>query len=118
MSNNFDLVKFLTENKLTNNAKALVKEYEHHYSLVNGECRKYNDEGEYTVVSMSYCRYNEGEVNEEHGGYIESMGDDFHTAVDTLAKAWAEWKNGPATEPEDIDLARQDIMEYIASMLK
>ena len=43
---------------------ATIKEYEHHYEIRNGECRKYNDEGEYTVVSMSYCRYNEGEVKE------------------------------------------------------
>jgi len=37
-----------------------VNEYEHHYRVVGGQCRKYNDEGDYTVVSMSYCRYNEG----------------------------------------------------------
>lgn len=33
-----------------------LKEYEHHYEVRNGECRRYNDEGEYTVVSMHYCR--------------------------------------------------------------
>jgi hypothetical protein len=33
-----------------------LKEYEHHYEVRNGECRRYNDEGEYTVVSMHHCR--------------------------------------------------------------
>ena len=33
-----------------------LNEYEQHYEVRNGECRRYNDEGEYTVVSMSYCR--------------------------------------------------------------
>jgi len=32
-----------------------LNEYEHHYEKVNGECRKYNDEGDYTVVSDYYC---------------------------------------------------------------
>jgi hypothetical protein len=39
-----------------NEKKEELKEYEHHYEVRNGECRRYNDEGEYTVVSMSYCR--------------------------------------------------------------
>lgn len=34
-----------------------LKEYENDdYRVVNGQCRRYNDEHEYTVVSMSYCR--------------------------------------------------------------
>ena len=33
-----------------------LKEYEQHYEMVNGQCRRYNDEGEYTVVSDFYCR--------------------------------------------------------------
>ena len=33
-----------------------LKEYEHHYEMVNGQCRRYNDEGEYDVVSSHYCR--------------------------------------------------------------
>jgi uncharacterized protein YdaT len=34
-----------------------LKEYENDdYRVVNGECRRYNDEHEYVVVSMSYCR--------------------------------------------------------------
>lgn len=44
-----------------------VNEYEHHYRLVGGECRKYNDEGDYSVVSMSYCRYNEGKDYDKDG---------------------------------------------------
>jgi hypothetical protein len=38
------------------NEKDTLKEYEHHYEVRNGECRRYNDEGEYTVVSMHHCR--------------------------------------------------------------
>ena len=35
--------------------KQSLKEYEHHYEVRNGQCRRYNDEGEYTVVSSHYC---------------------------------------------------------------
>lgn len=38
------------------NEKNNIKEYEQHYKMVNGECRRYNDEGEYTVVSSHHCR--------------------------------------------------------------
>jgi len=96
---------------------ATIKEYEHHYRKVGGECRKYNDEGDYTVVSMQYCQYNEGEVNELHGGYLEVMGDEFHIAAKEIAKAWSKWKNGPATESEDIEPARQDVLEFLKSMV-
>jgi len=105
---------------------ATIKEYEHHYEIRNGECRKYNDEGEYTVVSMSYCRYNEGEVKEgekdqyadANGGYVEAMGPDFDNGVDLIAKAWSTWINGPATEPEDLGPARADVLAYIKSILR
>jgi len=36
-------------------SKETLKEYEHHYKMVNGQCRRYNDEGEYDVVSSHYC---------------------------------------------------------------
>jgi len=156
MSNNFDLRKFLTENKLTSTAKAItewddksvkdyadamstafgnkpkdkdkekssVNEYEHHYRKVGGECRKYNDEGDYTVVSMHYCQYNEAEkekqeapISEMNGGYIETMGDEFEEAMDLLAAAWSKWKNGPATEEYDIAPARADVLSYVKSVL-
>jgi hypothetical protein len=39
------------------NEKDNLKEYENDdYRVVNGECRRYNDEHEYVVVSMSNCR--------------------------------------------------------------
>ena len=38
------------------NEETAINEYEQHYEIRNGECRRYNDEGEYTVVNMSYCR--------------------------------------------------------------
>ena len=37
-------------------SKDTLKEYEHHYEMVNGQCRRYNDEGDYEVVSSHYCR--------------------------------------------------------------
>ncbi len=104
---------------------ATVNEYEHHYRKVGGECRKYNDEGDYTVVSMHYCQYNEAEeekqkapISEMNGGYVEAMGPDFDEAVDLLSHAWNQWKNGPATEDEDIEPAKADILEYVKSLLK
>jgi hypothetical protein len=33
-----------------------LNEYEHHYEMVNGQCRRYNDEGDYEVVAHHYCR--------------------------------------------------------------
>ena len=36
--------------------ESILNEYEHSYEEVNGKCRRYNDEGEYTIVSMNYCR--------------------------------------------------------------
>ena len=43
-------------NEEVSKKKEGLKEYEQHYEIVNGQCRRYNDEGEYTVVSMHYCR--------------------------------------------------------------
>jgi len=100
---------------------ATIKEYEHHYEIRNGECRKYNDEGDYTVVSMQYCQYNEGEKDQyadANGGYVEAMGPDFDNGVDLIAKAWSTWINGPATEPEDLGPARADVLAYIKSILR
>ena len=58
--------------------------------------------------------------NEQHVdlGYIECMGDDFHIAVKEIAKAWVLWKNGPATEDEDIAPAKEEVMYFISEMLK
>jgi hypothetical protein len=55
---------------------------------------------------------------QEQGGYVEVMGPDFDQAIELLQSAWIEWKNGPATEPEDIPQAKQDILGYIASLLR
>ena len=58
--------------------------------------------------------------NEQHVdlGYIECMGEDFHIAVKEIAKAWVLWKNGPATEAEDIAPAKEEVMYFISEMLK
>ena len=55
---------------------------------------------------------------QESEGYVEVMGPDFDQAIELLQSAWIEWKNGPMTEPEDIPQAKQDIIGYIASLLK
>lgn len=89
MSNNFDLRKFLSENKLTATAKVLTKE-------------EFNTEAP---------------VSEMNGGYIEVMGPDFDEATDLLSHAWNQWKNGPATEEEDIELAKADILQYIKAVI-
>lgn len=51
-------------------------------------------------------------------GYIEVMGDDFHKAAQQLAKAWVLWKTGPATEEEDIEPAKEEVMYFLSQMLK
>lgn len=55
---------------------------------------------------------------QESEGYVEVMGPDFDQAIELLQSAWKEWKNGPVTEPEDIVPAKQDILGYIASLLR
>ena len=55
---------------------------------------------------------------QEQGGYVEVMGPRFDEAIEMIQSAWVEWKNGPMTEPEDIPQAKQDILDYIASLLK
>ena len=55
---------------------------------------------------------------QESEGYIEVMGPDFDQAIELLQSAWKEWKNGRATEPTDIPQAKQDILEYIGSLIK
>ena len=55
---------------------------------------------------------------QEQGGYVEVMGPDFEEAIELLKSAWVEWKNGPMTEPEDIPQAKQDIIDYIGSLLQ
>lgn len=57
------------------------------------------------------------ESEEQHGGYVEVLGPDFDDAVELIQSAWEDWKNGPATEPEDIAQAKEDIINYITSLL-
>jgi NAD/NADP transhydrogenase alpha subunit len=90
MSNNFDLRKFLAENKLTHTAKA---------------------------INENFPPQPETSVNESEG-YVEVMGDEFDAAVEEIAQAWMRWKEGPMTEPEDIEPAKADILDYIKSMLR
>ena len=55
---------------------------------------------------------------QEGGGYVEVMGPRFDEAIEAIQLAWEEWKNGPMTEPEDIPQAKQDILDYLTSLLK
>ena len=106
MSNNFDLRKFLAENKLTTTSKSInentFKDYADAQALKK---REKEQEGEKPISEMN-------------GGYIEVMGDEFEVAVEEIVQAWEKWKNGPATEPEDLEPAKEDILEYIKAMLK
>jgi hypothetical protein len=61
---------------------------------------------------------NEETALTESEGYVEVMGEEFDQAVEEIALAWEKWKNGPATEPEDIEPAKVDILDYIKSMLR
>jgi hypothetical protein len=55
-----------------------------------------------------------------HGGYLEllEMNPDFEEGARLLLNAWSEWKEGPMTEPQMVDEARQDILAYLSSMMR
>lgn len=93
MSNNFDLRKFLAENKLTQTAKTINENF------------------------PPAPETQEAPISEMNGGYIEVMGDEFDEATDQLAQVWERWKNGPATEQEDIEPAKEDILQYIKAVI-
>ena len=60
-------------------------------------------------------------LNEEmHGGYLEllEMNPDFEQGARLLLNAWFEWKEGPMTEPQMVEEAKQDILAYLSSMMK
>ena len=56
---------------------------------------------------------------EMHGGYLEllEMNPDFENGARLLLNAWFEWKEGPMTEPQMVDEAREDILAYLSSMM-
>lgn len=111
MSNTFDLRKFLSENKLTTTAKA-IKEWD------DQSVKDYADAMSTAFGNKPKDKESEKPVSEEmNGGYIEAMGPDFDEAMDLLAHAWSQWKNGPATEEEDIMPAKADILAYVKSVL-
>jgi len=51
-------------------------------------------------------------------GYLECMGEDFHTAAVTLCREFNKWKNGPATEPEDLEPAIEEVLYFIYQKIK
>jgi hypothetical protein len=55
-----------------------------------------------------------------HGGYIElmEMNPKFDKGLEMLLEVWNEWKSGTMTEPEMIGEAREDLLSYLASILK
>ena len=57
---------------------------------------------------------------EVNGGYIElmEMNPKFDEGLKMLSEVWNEWKSGEMTEEWMIDEARQDLLEYLASILK
>jgi len=56
-------------------------------------------------------------VRKMHGGYIESMGDDFNKGLDRITMAFKKWYNGPMTELDDVMPAIEDIADYVKSRL-
>lgn len=54
------------------------------------------------------------------GGYLElmEMNPKFDESLEMLSEVWNEWKSGEMTEEWMIDEARQDLLEYLASILK
>ena len=62
----------------------------------------------------------EGLNEEMHGGYLEllEMNPDFEQGARLLLNAWFEWKEGPMTEPQMVEEAKQDILAYLSSMMK
>ena len=59
-------------------------------------------------------------TEEMHGGYIElmEMNPKFDEGLEMLLEVWNEWKSGEMTEPEMIEEAKQDLLAYLASVLK
>ena len=62
----------------------------------------------------------QGLQEEVDGGYIElmEMNPKFDEGLEMLSEVWNEWKSGEMTEEWMIDEARQDLLEYLASVLK
>ena len=67
---------------------------------------------------------------EMHGGYLElfEMNPNFEEGVSLIEKgvkegaslilaAWKEWKEGPETEPEMVEEAKQDVLAYLSSII-
>lgn len=63
------------------------------------------------------AKYLKESTIQEQDGYVEVMGPEFNQAIELIQSAWEDWKNGPATEPEDIAQAKEDIVNYISSLL-
>ena len=48
-------------------------------------------------------------------GYVELMDIDDH--LEEIHYEWDKWREGPSTEPEDIDPAKRDVLRYIVNYL-
>lgn len=53
------------------------------------------------------------------GGYLEimEMNPKFDQGIEMLLEVWEEWKSGEMTEPEMVEEAKQDLLQYLSSML-
>ena len=49
-------------------------------------------------------------------GYVELMDIDDH--LENIHYEWEKWREGPMTEPRDIDPAKADVIQYIVNYLK
>lgn len=58
-----------------------LKEYERIYRMIDGVCYEINDEGDRTVVSSYYCKYDDGGVHEDiEDTDVEASEDEFDSA--------------------------------------
>ena len=48
-------------------------------------------------------------------GYVELV--DFDDALDSILYSWEKWREGPMTEPEDIEPAKEDVLAYVNKWL-
>ena len=61
--------------------------------------------------------YEEGDDEYNTGGYVEAMGPELDSHVKAIAGIFQEWKNGPVTEPEMVEYAMNDLIDYIKRAL-
>ena len=60
--------------------------------------------------------FEENTLKEFGGGYVELM--DIDDKLEDIHYEWEKWREGPMTEPGDIDPAKKDVIQYVVNYLK